>query len=121
MAAETKIVVPAGGAKIHIESGKLVVPDHPIVPFIEGDGTGADIWRSSVRVLDDEFRNERVVLTGHQPMRFADLLEMIRPILAGLDSTRGILQQEDGALPGQLTLVTNLQIGRASCRERVCR
>ena len=31
----------------------LVVPDHPILPFIEGDGTGRDIWRASVRVLDD--------------------------------------------------------------------
>jgi isocitrate dehydrogenase len=50
--AEAKIVVPADGAKIHIENGKLVVPNNPIVPFIEGDGTGADIWRASVRVLD---------------------------------------------------------------------
>src|SRR3954454_11655582 len=33
-------------------SGRLVVPDDPIIPFIEGDGTGADIWRASVRVLD---------------------------------------------------------------------
>ena len=43
---------PEGGAKISIDSGKLVVPDNPIVPFIEGDGTGPDIWRSTVRVLD---------------------------------------------------------------------
>ncbi len=50
--AETKIVVPADGAKVHIEGDKLVVPDHPIIPFIEGDGTGRDIWRASVRVLD---------------------------------------------------------------------
>jgi isocitrate dehydrogenase len=50
--AESKIVVPADGAKIRIEDGKLIVPDHPIIPFIEGDGTGADIWRASVRVLD---------------------------------------------------------------------
>jgi isocitrate dehydrogenase len=50
--AETKIVVPADGAKIHIAHGKLVVPENPIVPFIEGDGTGPDIWRASVRVLD---------------------------------------------------------------------
>ena len=49
---EAKIVVPADGAKIHIEGGKLNVPDHPIIPFIEGDGTGPDIWRASVRVLD---------------------------------------------------------------------
>src|SRR5580692_12161011 len=50
--AEAKIVVPADGAKIHIEGDKLVVPDHPIIPCIEGDGTGRDIWRASVRVLD---------------------------------------------------------------------
>ena len=43
--------VPAGD-KISISNGKLQVPDRPIVPFIEGDGTGADIWRASVRVLD---------------------------------------------------------------------
>jgi isocitrate dehydrogenase len=40
------------GDKIHIANGKLVVPDHPVVPFIEGDGTGRDIWRASVRVFD---------------------------------------------------------------------
>jgi isocitrate dehydrogenase len=45
------IHVPAGD-KITISSGKLKVPDQPIVPFIEGDGTGADIWRASVRVLE---------------------------------------------------------------------
>ncbi|MEI7907286.1 MAG: NADP-dependent isocitrate dehydrogenase [Bacteroidota bacterium] len=38
--------------KISIKNGKLNVPDHPIIPFIEGDGTGPDIWRSSVRVFD---------------------------------------------------------------------
>ncbi len=43
---------PAGGAKITIQNGKLTVPENPIVPFIEGDGTGADIWRASVRVFD---------------------------------------------------------------------
>ncbi|HJW32104.1 MAG TPA: NADP-dependent isocitrate dehydrogenase [Holophagaceae bacterium] len=50
--AEVKMTPPADGAKIRIENGKLIVPDHPIVPFIEGDGTGPDIWKSSVRVLD---------------------------------------------------------------------
>ena len=49
---ETKLVPPAGGAKISITNGKLNVPDNPILPFIEGDGTGPDIWRASVRVLD---------------------------------------------------------------------
>src|SRR6476620_851221 len=47
-----KLVVPPQGQKITIKDGKLSVPDQPIVPFIEGDGTGRDIWRASVRVLD---------------------------------------------------------------------
>src|ERR1700759_2339273 len=47
-----KFAVPAGGEKITIANGKLRVPDQPIVPFIEGDGTGPDIWRASVRVFD---------------------------------------------------------------------
>ena len=51
-AAAPKITVPAQGAKISVRDGKLVVPDNPIIPFIEGDGTGPDIWRASVRVLD---------------------------------------------------------------------
>src|SRR5215218_7191989 len=46
------VTVPAGGAKITIENGRLNVPDNPILPFIEGDGTGRDIWRASVRVFD---------------------------------------------------------------------
>src|SRR6202012_4333528 len=44
--------VPVGGEKISISNGKLQVPDQPIIPFIEGDGTGRDIWRASVRVFD---------------------------------------------------------------------
>jgi isocitrate dehydrogenase len=50
--AEPTLAVPAGGAKIGIANGKLNVPDQPIIPFIEGDGTGPDIWRASVRVFD---------------------------------------------------------------------
>jgi isocitrate dehydrogenase len=45
-------ILPPGGQKIAISNGKLLVPDHPIIPFIEGDGTGRDIWRASERVLD---------------------------------------------------------------------
>jgi len=51
-AAKVTLTPPPYGAKITIRDGKLVVPDNPIIPFIEGDGTGPDIWRSSVRVLD---------------------------------------------------------------------
>jgi isocitrate dehydrogenase len=44
--------VPAGGAKITVKDAKLTVPDNPILPFIEGDGTGRDIWKASVRIFD---------------------------------------------------------------------
>ena len=44
--------VPADGQKISIQNGKLQVPDNPIIPFVEGDGTGRDIWHASVRVFD---------------------------------------------------------------------
>jgi isocitrate dehydrogenase len=50
--ADAKPVVPKDGAKVVLSNGKLDVPDRPILPFIEGDGTGRDIWRASVRVLD---------------------------------------------------------------------
>ena len=44
--------IPSGGDRIQASGGKFSVPDNPIIPFIEGDGTGADIWRASVRVFD---------------------------------------------------------------------
>ena len=50
--AYTHAKIPAAGEKITIDQGRLRVPEQPIVPFIEGDGTGPDIWRASVRVLD---------------------------------------------------------------------
>jgi len=40
------------GEKIRFQNGKIMVPDHPVIPFIEGDGTGPDIWKASVRVFD---------------------------------------------------------------------
>jgi isocitrate dehydrogenase len=40
------------GQKITIKDKKLIVPDYPVIPFIEGDGTGPDIWAASVRVFD---------------------------------------------------------------------
>ena len=49
---EPTFTPPPGGARISITNGKLHVPDNPIVPFIEGDGTGPDIWRAAVRVFD---------------------------------------------------------------------
>ena len=47
------VIVPSGGQTITIgKDKKLTVPDNPIIPYIEGDGTGPDIWKASVRVMD---------------------------------------------------------------------
>src|SRR5687767_15533558 len=46
------VTPPGGGQSISISHGRLTVPDHPIIPFIEGDGTGPDIWKASQRVFD---------------------------------------------------------------------
>src|SRR5712675_801590 len=51
-ATPVRLQIPVDGEKITITNGKLQVPDQPIIPFIEGDGTGRDIWRASVRVFD---------------------------------------------------------------------
>ena len=50
--AYSQVKVPTGGEKISIKDGKLQVPNEPILPYVEGDGTGRDIWRASVRVFD---------------------------------------------------------------------
>jgi isocitrate dehydrogenase len=47
-----RIADPASGTRIGYENNKLVVPDDPIVPYIEGDGTGPDIWRATRTVVD---------------------------------------------------------------------
>ena len=52
MASFNGVPVPSNGKKIEYSNGKYTVPDHPIIPFIEGDGTGRDIWKASVRVFD---------------------------------------------------------------------
>ncbi|MGB9073169.1 MAG: NADP-dependent isocitrate dehydrogenase [Terriglobales bacterium] len=52
MASFNGVPVPADGSRIEYSNGKYRVPDHPIIPFIEGDGTGRDIWKASVRVFN---------------------------------------------------------------------
>src|SRR5262252_5957729 len=46
------VAVPSDGKKIGYANGKYDIPDNPIIPFIEGDGTGRDIWKASLRVFD---------------------------------------------------------------------
>jgi isocitrate dehydrogenase len=50
--ADRKLSPPRAGRRVEMRGGKLVVPDDPVIPFIEGDGTGPDIWAAAVRVLD---------------------------------------------------------------------
>ncbi|HTB22749.1 MAG TPA: isocitrate dehydrogenase (NADP(+)) [bacterium] len=52
MATTWNYTVPVGGAKIKVQNARLQVPENPILPFIEGDGTGPDIWAASVRIFD---------------------------------------------------------------------
>ena len=49
--------VPSEGEVITVVDGEITVPPRPIIPFIEGDGTGADIWRATSRVLDAAVEN----------------------------------------------------------------
>ena len=51
------LALPKDGEAIQYANGKYQVPDHPIIPFIEGDGTGRDIWRASQRVFDAAVEN----------------------------------------------------------------
>ncbi|MFN3706452.1 MAG: NADP-dependent isocitrate dehydrogenase [Thermoflexales bacterium] len=57
MTTYTTTTVPRAGERITIHNGTLQVPDHPIIPFIRGDGTGPDIWAASVRVFDAAVRS----------------------------------------------------------------
>lgn len=52
MSQYVKLTPPSDGQKISVVNGKLNVPNNPIIPFIEGDGTGPDIWQASQRVFD---------------------------------------------------------------------
>jgi isocitrate dehydrogenase len=73
--------------KISCNNGKLTVPDHPIIPFIEGDGTGVDIWAASVRVFDAAVNK---AYSGTRKIQW-------REVLAGqkaFDQTQNWLPQE---------------------------
>ena len=102
MTTQTKHVkMPAQGQKIAMQDGKLMVPHHPIIPFVEGDGTGPDIWKASVRVLDaavdkayggerkiewlEVYAGEKAVNTYGEGVWLPDeTLEMFREYLFGI-------------------------------------
>ena len=70
MTAEPHPTPPEGG-RISIQNGRLQVPDNPVIPFIEGDGTGRDIWRASVRVFDAAVAN---AYGGRRAIRWHEVL-----------------------------------------------
>ncbi|MXW71292.1 MAG: NADP-dependent isocitrate dehydrogenase [Acidobacteria bacterium] len=70
MTAEPHPTPPEGG-RISIQNGRLQVPDNPIIPFIEGDGTGRDIWRASVRVFDAAVEN---AYSGRRAIQWHEVL-----------------------------------------------
>lgn len=47
-----KLQIPKYGEKVEVKEGKIIVPDNPVIPFIEGDGIGPDIWRVTKKVID---------------------------------------------------------------------
>ena len=53
---QSKVKIPNTGQKISISNNKLSIPDNPIIPFIEGDGIGPDIWAASVNVFNQAVR-----------------------------------------------------------------
>src|ERR671912_2789218 len=58
-------------ARITIKNGTLQVPDNPVIPYIEGDGTGPDIWRASVRVFDAAVEK---AYGGHRKIAWKEVL-----------------------------------------------
>ncbi|MFA6166897.1 MAG: isocitrate dehydrogenase (NADP(+)) [Gemmatimonadaceae bacterium] len=63
--------VPAGGERVQAKGGEFVVPDKPVIPFIEGDGTGGDIWKASVRVFDAAVE---IAYAGKKKIQWMELL-----------------------------------------------
>ena len=82
---------PTTGTAITRKNGRLVVPDDPIIPFIEGDGTGPDIWRASVRVFDaavEKAFGGRRKLAWMEVLRRREELQAVRDLAAGRNASR---------------------------------
>src|SRR5690349_15754277 len=103
------IAVPTDGQAIQYVNSAYQVPDNPIIPFIEGDGTGRDIWKASQRVFDAAVEK---AYGGKRSVKWFE-------VLAGEKAFR----QTQNWLPDDTVKATVdfrvSKIGRASCRERV--
>ncbi len=82
--------VPVEGTPIEVRNGQFIVPDKPIIPFIEGDGTGPDIWRASRTVFDaavqKAYGGRRQIIIQIDP--FADQSADSVPLDAAIISSR---------------------------------
>jgi isocitrate dehydrogenase len=72
--------LPRDGAAIEYNNGQYQVPDNPIIPFIEGDGTGRDIWKASQRVFDAAVEKAYGGKRSHQVVRDLCRREGLSPV-----------------------------------------
>ena len=110
---ETKVVVPSEGQKITLDAnGKLMVPSHPIIPFIEGDGIGVDVTPAMIKVVD------AAVAKAYQELERDGIIRTIPGkgtyICATLPETKDTvrLQQVESALHSQLLELKMMGISR---------
>ena len=91
MPAYKELVAPTEGESILLRAGQLQVPDAPIVPFIEGDGTGPDIWSASRLVFDAAVTRMATLAEGHRITEevVADELEHLRNLSASANAGVG--------------------------------
>jgi isocitrate dehydrogenase len=98
----TRLTMPP--AKIDYRDGRWVVPDHPIIPFIEGDGTGPDIWRAAVRVFDAAVAR---VSNGKRQIAWREVLAGEKAFKASGTSlpeeTLAVIREHRVAIKGPLT------------------
>ena len=91
------ISVPTDGQGIEYNDGKYTVPDHPVIPFIEGDGTGRDIWKASQRVFDAAVEK---AYGGKRSVKWFEVLAGEKALSADAELAAGRHGEGDGGLPG---------------------
>src|SRR2546422_9889421 len=101
------------GDRIEFQQGRWIMPDRPIIPFIEGDGTGPDIWRAARRVFD------AAVERTSGGRRRVEWLEVLAGEKAFNATNSWLPQATLDAIRAHRVAIKGPQIGRASCRERV--
>ena len=113
------VPVPTDGQKITYSDGRFHVPDDPIIPFIEGDGTGRDIWKAARRVFDaavEKAYGGKRRVAWYEVFAGEKAFTQFKSWLP--DDTVEAVREFRVAIKGPLTTPVG-EIGRASCRERV--